>query len=509
MKLFDHQETAYKMATNSIRAGLNRPIIAAPTAFGKTVLAGAMLKSCQDKGRRGWFFCDRIQLVNQTIEKFTQMGINFGVRQAEHELSNAQAPIQIASIQTVQAMVNKHNGRLPEFDFAIVDEAHTQWELIKQIIERYNNIPIIGLTATPYSKGLGKMYNNLLVPITPRELLAQGYLTPVKYFGGEHVDLSKIRSVDANTFSPGDLENETDEHKEILTGCIIKNWLEFGENSQTIAFSPSLAQSQYLVEKFNRAGITAEHIDCYTPDDEKKDLIEAHNAGEFKILSCSRLLGTGYDSPTTVCIIDCFPTKSITTYAQRIGRVMRTSDGKPHAIYLDHAGNFDRFGYAEDIVPTELHDGEKPHREQDLATQKDKKEAKVRDCHQCFQKMQGCRCLACGYQISKSEELIDDGSMLKEINEGTKANKQDPMEAKQRFLDDMFTHQTIKQYKKGYAWRAYFEKYGVYPTGMQPNLLPEVGEMGKKWIKYKNIKHAKGKVKGLKILKEIREQFND
>ena len=152
------------------------------------------------------------------------MGIKFGVRQANHELMDPSAPIQIASIGTVQAMVKNHNGRLPEFDFALVDECHTQYEIIKDIIEQYNNIPIIGLTATPYSKGLGKLYNNLLVPITPRELLEGGYLCPVRYYGGEHVDMSKIRSVDANSYSVQDLEAETDKKKELLTGSIIENW---------------------------------------------------------------------------------------------------------------------------------------------------------------------------------------------------------------------------------------------------------------------------------------------
>lgn len=453
------------------------------------------------------FFCDRVQLVNQSIEKFQQFGIDFGVRQADHELANPKAPIQIASIQTVQAMVNKHNGRLPEFDFAIVDECHVQWEIIREIIKQYNNIPIVGLSATPYSKGLGQHYDNLLVPVTPRELLEKGYLTPVRYYGGEHIDLKKIRSIDPNTYSPQDLERESDNQKELLTGCIIKNWLEYGENSQTIAFCPSQNQSKYLVEKFNAAGITAEHIDCYSPESERQDLFEAHNAGEFKVLSCSRLLNTGYDAPQVRCLIDCFPTKSVTTYQQRIGRIMRTAEGKNHAIYLDHAGNFDRFGYAEDIIPTELHDGSSTHRESDLIKKKEKKEAKTRDCPKCLQKMQGVKCMACGYAIPMMDQLSDDGSMLKEINPGTKANQTDPIEAKQRFLSDMYTHQQLKGYKKGYAWNMYKEKYGVPPHGMKPELFPEVGEMGKKWIKYQNIRRANSKKKGVDIISSLKEMF--
>ena len=61
----------------------------------------------------------------------------------------------------------------------------------------------------------------------------------------------------------GDLERATDGDSDRLTGCIIRNWMAHGENSQTVAFSPTQNLSKKLVEKFNANGISAEHIDCY------------------------------------------------------------------------------------------------------------------------------------------------------------------------------------------------------------------------------------------------------
>ena len=497
MHLRPRQEQAVQMIAQSIRDGKNRPMVGAVTSFGKTILSAYLMKRVQDKGNVGWFFCDRVKLVQQTIDKFQSFGIDFGVRQAGHELHNPKATIQIASIQTISAMVKNHNGRLPEFDFAIVDEAHSQYDIIKKIIETYNNVPIVGMSATPYSKGLGVLYNNLIVPATPREILNDGDLCPIRHFGGAHIDMSKVKSNNANSFRESDLERETEKDKEVLTGDIFKNWMLHGEQSQTIAFSPSQAHSKFLVEKFNESGVRAEHIDCYTPEDERVQLYEAHNRGEFRILSCSQLLSTGYDSPSTRCVIDCYDTKSITTYVQRAGRIMRTMEGKEYGIYLHHTGNFERFGDPINIVPEEMHDGTKPHREEDLAKKpKEKKDAKISDCPQCHGKMQGVRCGACGYTIPITEQMVDDGSDLVELqDDGNKANKVTSREDKQAFLAELLLVAKEKGYKKGQGWakNIYRERFGVWPNKIEKVLVHAISQDTKNWLIHHNIKKSRSR----------------
>ena len=497
MQLRPRQIQAVHMIAQSIKEGKKRPMVGAVTSFGKTILSAYLMKRVQDKGNVGWFFCDRVKLVQQTIEKFQSFGIDFGVRQSGHELHNPKATIQIASIQTVAAMVKNHNGRLPVFDFAIVDEAHNQYDIIKKIIETYDNVPIVGMSATPYSKGLGVLYNNLIVPATPREILNDGDLCPIRHFGGQHIDMSKVRSANANSFSEQDLIRETDKDGVKLTGDIFKNWMLHGERSQTIGFSPSQAHSKFMTEKFNDAGIGAEHIDCYTPDEERRQLYEAHDKKEFYLLSCSQLLSTGYDSPLTRCVIDCYDTKSLTTYVQRAGRIMRTMEGKEYGIYLHHTGNFERFGDPINIIPEEMHDGTKPHKEKDLAKKpKEKKDAKISDCPQCPGKIQGVRCGACGYTIPITEQMIDDGSDLVELqDDGNKANKVTSREDKQAFLAELLLVAKEKGYKKGEGWAKYIyrERFGVWPNKIEKVLVHAVSQDTKNWLKHQNIKRAKSR----------------
>lgn len=487
MKLRPYQQEALEAARNSVRMGKKRPIIAAPTAFGKTVLAAQMMKNCQDSGKKGWFFCDRKILIEQTIEKFQSMGIDFGVRQSMHELSNPAAPIQIASVQTVHAMVKKHKGRIPDIDFMLVDECHTQYEIINMIMERYTAIPIIGLTATPYSKGLGDKYDNLIVTTTTQDLIDDGYLTPIKYYAGKSVNTANLSS--GKEFSLSELERETDKESEVLTGDIIRNYTQWASGRLAIAFTPSILHSKTMVEKLRAHGISAEHIDCYMTDEEKGDLIEAHNNGEFMVISCSKLLSTGYDAPNVSCIIDCYPTKSITTYVQRLGRIMRLAEGKTESIYLDHANNFERFGFVEDIVPEFLHKGNNDHKERDLIKKKDKKESAPRECPECYQQMVGLRCRACGYEVVITGSLVDDGSIL---TEKQKKNRQTPIIEKERFYSELRFYANQKGYSPKWADHKYREKFGVWPNKITATYVTSIREETQKYIKYINIKTAKG-----------------
>ena len=100
-------------------------------------------------------------------------------------------------------------------------------------------------------------------------------------------------------------------------GDIIENWKKYADGRQTIAFSPSIKHSMALVEMFRAHGIPAEHIDGYMDDEERQWIYEAHDNGEFKMLSCSRLLNTGYDAPAVSCMIDAFPTSSLITWVQQ------------------------------------------------------------------------------------------------------------------------------------------------------------------------------------------------
>ena len=492
IKLRPHQEKAVEQIRESLRKGHKRPLLAAPCSMGKTIIAGFIMQQASAKLKKSGepyrvvFFCDRIKLVHQTTQALDKIGLEYSVLQADDPRYDPRCPVQIASVQTAVRRTHFH------FDLAIVDECHMMYKgLVEGFMERYDQVPFIGLSATPYSKGLGKYYDDLLVTITPRELIDMGYLCPTDYYVYQSVDTSQVKSRPLRTggsdYDPIAL-GEAMMDSETFNGDVVKNYLKHsnGLTRRAIAFSPSVAHSKSLVERFNLAGIPALHIDGYMPEEERKYIYEEHRSGDALVLSCSQLLGTGYDDPGVEILIDAYPTKKTSkiNWIQRAGRIWRTAPGKERATYLDHAGNLQTHNiFPEDVIPERLDDGTKTFDERDQI-KSEEKEKILRQCPVCSAGFSGRVC-ACGYEIPKREpEFIDNGAMLQKVeNLPTKQDRQD-------FYSQLLGHAYSKGYSPGWAAHSYRMKFKEYPKGLEmkpQNVGPEV----KKFIQYTNIRRAK------------------
>jgi superfamily II DNA or RNA helicase len=487
IELREHQNKAIQEIRQSFAAGNRKVLLAAPCGFGKTLTAAWMAKTAVENGKRVMFFADRIKLVDQTLSAFESMGIDFGVIQSNHWMQDYSKPVQIASIQTLA-----RRKEIPHFDLGIVDECHTAYASITKQMEKWDAVKFIGLSATPYSQGLGLIWDDLIVPITTQDLVDQRFLAPVHYYGGRSVDVSAIKSKSLPTggsdYDPDALADAI-EADDALVGDIVRNWLEHGENAQTIAFCPSIKHSKYLVDKFLESGISAEHIDGYTDDARRRELYDGHDAGDFKILSCSKLLGVGYDSPQTRCLIDCRPTKSLIAYQQAAGRIMRSSPGKEYAIYLDHANNVSRHGFAESLVPGELDRKKKRFDERRQIKKKKAEELSVKDCPSCKQLMSGIKC-QCGYEIKITEALESTNELLVRLKGKRKVYS---THDKSLWYSNFLRYARERGYKDGWAAHQYRQKFGVWPRQLKidtsKSMAPEVNN----WLISRQIAYSKSK----------------
>jgi DNA repair protein RadD len=201
-------------------------------------------------------------------------------------------------------------------------------------------------------------------------------------------DLSSV-STKRGEYDQGELAGVMDTVE--ITADVVKTWLERGENRPTIAFCVNRQHAKNVWERFREAGVAAEYLDgqtpsgddSYDPDPEgqtRRDIFDRFRSGATKILCSIGVLTTGFDADVR-CIIDGQPTKSRILFVQKIGRGLRTAEGRDKLVILDHAGNHLRLGRVTDIHQTNLDDGAK---REVSARMEERRETLPKLCPECI-----------------------------------------------------------------------------------------------------------------------------
>ena len=248
MELRTYQNDAIAKLRSSLAAGHKRPVIQAPTGSGKTVIAAALVQMARAKGNRVLFCVPAIELIDQTVERFARNGIHeVGVIQANHEMTDYRQPVQVCSVQTLS------RRDIPMADMVILDEAHVRFKLYERWVDlpQWQKIPFVGLTATPWSKGMGKIFDDLIIGVTMQELIGQGHLSDFRVYAPAHPDLSGVKTVlgDYEIKGLGSAMN-----KNALVADIVSTWLERGENRPTLCFAVNRLHAKNIQMRFEEAG---------------------------------------------------------------------------------------------------------------------------------------------------------------------------------------------------------------------------------------------------------------
>ena len=484
--LRDYQEEAREKIRDEFRAGKKRVVLQLATGGGKTAIAASMISGALERGKRSLFICDRIELIEQTSRRFDAEGIPHGVIQGQHERYRPWEPVQICSIQTLAV-----RKRWPEAGFIIQDECHSCFKAMNRIIERWSNIPMVGLSATPWSRGLGRWWESLVVGATTSELIEKGFLVPFRVYGPAGPDLSGVKTV-AGEYHEGQLGLAVD--KPQLVADIVSTWKKYASTQQTICFAVNIAHSKHIVERFRSEGIRAEHLDAYSPPEERRDVLRRFDDGDVQLVSSVDLLTKGYDSPQATCMIDARPTKSLILHVQKTGRVLRIHPGKTEAIILDHAGNTSRLGFVSDEMPCHLDDGKRKE-----GKPVERKEPLPKPCPAChFMKPAKVYiCPACGFKPERISDVETAPGELVELRGKQKQKKAKAhvwtKEQKGQFYGELKALEFQYGYKKGWAAHQYREKHGVWPNHYNDVPMSEPSQFTINYVRHRQMKRAFGR----------------
>jgi superfamily II DNA or RNA helicase len=122
-----------------------------------------------------------------------------------------------------------------------------------------------------------------------------------------------------------------------LVGNVVDHWLSRADGRRTVVFAASVAHSIHVCERFVAAGVAAEHLDGGTAAVDRDAILARLRSGVTRVVCNCDVLSEGWDMPEVEVCILAKPTKSVTKYLQKAGRVLRPYEGK-RCIILDHAG---------------------------------------------------------------------------------------------------------------------------------------------------------------------------
>ena len=270
------------------------------------------------------------------------------------------------------------------------------------------NVVFVGLSATPWTRGLGNHYDDLIISTTTADLIEQGYLSRFVVYAPSEPDLSGVSTV-AGDFHEGELAEACD--KPSLVGDVIETWIARGENRPTLCYGVNRAHAEHLQQRFLEAGVAAEYIDCFTDRPDRERIFDRFRAGETRVICNVGTLTVGIDLDVR-CIIDAKPTKSEMLFVQTIGRGLRTAPGKDRLVILDHAGNHLRLGMVTDIHHERLDDGAPRRRDAESEQRSAPLPKLCEDCKAVLPR-QTNRCPECGaLREAKSGVDIRDGELV-------------------------------------------------------------------------------------------------
>jgi superfamily II DNA or RNA helicase len=478
-----HQAELRDRLYQLVNAGQRRIVAQAVTGFGKTILGADIARTAVDDGKRVIFVVPALSLIDQTVEKFYDNGVrDLGVIQANHPLTNYARPVQIASAQTLM------RREIPHADVVMIDEVHRWFDFYTEWLAapRWRDVPFIGLSATPWTRGLGRHFKQLVTGATTQALIDAGYLSPLRVFGPDSPDLTDVRTV-AGDYHEGDLSEVMNGSR--LVADVVDTWRRLGDGRPTLCFAVDRAHAKHLQQQFIESGARAEYIDAYTPASERDAIGRRFHAGEVDVVCNVGCLTTGVDWDVR-CIILARPTKSEMLFVQMIGRGLRTAEGKDDCLILDHSDNHTRLGFVTDIHHDTLDDG----RPRPKAAPKD---AAVlpKKCPQCsfLRPPKTTTCPVCAFTPKPKCEIVNQDGELVEMASRLRV-VETPKRERRDFYAEVRHIAAERNHKGGWAAHTYKAKFGGFPPWSwndDPTATPSAATL--RWVKSRMITYARAR----------------
>ena len=401
MELRPYQSEAVAAVYEHLRTRDDTPCIVLPTASGKTpVMAAICRDAVQQWNGRVLILAHVKELLEQASEKLHAMAPDLwnriGVYSAGLKCRDTEHPIIVAGIQSVF----RRAAELDRFDLILIDEAHMlppdgegMYRTFLDEARVVNpNVRLIGLTATPYRMTTGticapeNLLNHVCYEVGVRELIAQGYLCPLKSKAGcRKADTSGLH-IRGGEFVAGEVESLMDDDALVRSAC--------GEiaghardRHSVLIFAAGVQHAEHVQRVLGEMGHECGFVCGDTLPFDRADTLKRFKDGSLKYLVNVNVLTTGFDAPNIDCVALLRPTNSPGLFYQMCGRGFRLHPGKSDCLVLDFGGNILRHGPVDALEIKDRAPGSG--------------EAPAKECPQCQALIHAAyaRCPECGFEF--------------------------------------------------------------------------------------------------------------
>lgn len=417
-------------------ANSGNPLIAMPTGTGKSVVIALFLQSVfyYYPNQKILVLTHVKELIEQNYAKLMQIWPNApaGINSAGVGKRDTLHKIIFGGIASVIGQWQN----LGHVDLILIDEAHlvspNEGTMYQKLIAGLKSVnpylKVIGLTATPWRIGQGKitddgLFTDFCFDITGLEafnrLIAEGYLCtliPKKTEMLLDVEGIHIRGGD---FVASELQHAVD--KAEITYAALKESMEVGaDRHKWLIFCSGIEHAMHTSEMLNSMGIPCACIHSKLKKTEREQILADYKAGKYRALTNNNVLTTGFDAPDIDLIIVLRPTASPVLWVQMLGRGTRpvyapgfdlsTAEGrllaishgpKQNCLVLDFAGNSKRLGPINDpVIPRKKGKGTG--------------EAPVKLCDRCgvYNHASVRHCIYCGYEFPIQTKITQEASTV-------------------------------------------------------------------------------------------------
>ncbi len=414
MTLRPYQAQAVDAVYEHLRCRDDNPCVVIPTAGGKTPIMATICRDAVQKwDGRVLILAHVKELIEQAVDKLHAMAPDLwhqiGCYSAGLKSRDTEHAIIVAGIQSVY----RKAAELDRFDLILIDEAHMlppngegmYQQFLKEARIVNPHVRLIGLTATPYRMtsgticGTDHLLNHICYEVGVRELIAQGYLCPLKTkVGRRKADTSGLHTR-GGEFIAGEVEALMDDDGLVQSACreIVE---QTRDRNSVLIFAASVQHAQHVQRVLGDMGHECGFVCGDSSGIFRDDILRRFKDGDMKFLVNVNVLTTGFDAPNIDCVALLRPTNSPGLYYQMLGRGFRLHPAKTNCLVLDFGGNILRHGPVDALQI------------KDKSDRKGSNEAPAKECPNCQAVIHASYsvCPDCGHEFPPPERDRHDGS---------------------------------------------------------------------------------------------------